>query len=344
MSNQSRRKFMRKASLGAAGMGLTSFSHPESSQMDEVNNPREVWVAALTQHQIGGNSHQDAIQAAIKQMEHALPLSPDIYCLPEAFHVVGVKEGSKPTAANAEDGTGNIVGPFQEFARKNQCYVICPVYTKDNGKYYNSAVVIDRQGKNIGEYRKIRLPVDEMEMGLIPGPLDPPVFQLDFGVVGIQICYDIEWPDGWQKLKEKGAEIVFWPSAFAAGKKINVKAWGHQFPVVTSTRKGTTKIIDITGEELAASGLWSPWGICSPVNLEKAFLPSWPYSRVFPEIEKKYGRKVRCYSLHEEEFSVIESLSAEVRVSDIMKEFNLKTYQENLKSAQDQQERLRNTM
>jgi len=342
MNNQTRRSFVRNASLGAAGIGLTSFSqsgYPDKKE--EVSKSREVWIATLTQHQIGGKSCKESVEAAIKQMENVLSFSPDIFCLPEVFHVVGVEGGRPALNITAENGTGNIVGPFQAFAKKHHCYIICPIYTLDKGKYYNAAVVIDRQGEKIGEYRKIRLTVDEMENGLTPGPLDPPVFKMDFGVVGIQICYDIEWSEGWQRLREKGAELVFWPSAFAAGKKVNAKAWENQYPVVSSTRKDTTKIVDLTGEELAVSGIWSPWGVCAPINLEKVFLHSWPYSRTFPAIEKQYGRKVRCYSLHEEEFSIIESLSPEVKVADIMREFKLKTYQEHLKIAQDQQEQFR---
>lgn len=155
---------------------------------------------------------------------------------------MGVDGGRLDLNMTAENGTGNIIAPFQAFAKKHRCHVICPIYTLDNGKYYNAA--IDRLGEKIGEYRKIRLTVDEMENGLTPGPLDPPVFKMDFGVVGIRICYDIEWPEGWQRLRGKGAEVVFWPSAFAAGKKVNAKAWENQYPVVSSTRKDTTKIID----------------------------------------------------------------------------------------------------
>ena len=66
-----------------------------------------------------------------------------------------------------------------------------------------------------GEYRKIHPTIGEMNSGVMPGPLNPPVFQTDFGAVGAQICFDIEWPDGWRKLREAGAEMVFWPSAFA---------------------------------------------------------------------------------------------------------------------------------
>jgi len=64
-----------------------------------------------------------------------------------------------------------------------------------------------------------------MNNGVTPGALKPPVFRTDFGVVGAQICFDMEWHDGWQNLRKGGAEIVFWPSAFAGGTAVNAKAW-----------------------------------------------------------------------------------------------------------------------
>ena len=89
------------------------------------------------------------------------------------------------------------------------------------------------------------------------------------------------------------------------------------------------------------SGIWSPWGVCAPVNLEKIALHSWPYSRKFPAIQKKYGRQVNCYSFHEEEISVIEVLAPGLKVKDILKEFDLIKFREFLKIAEEQQATLR---
>jgi len=61
----------------------------------------------------------------------------------------------------------------------------------------------------------------------------------------------------------------------------------------------------------------------------------------FPEIQKKYGRKIKIMTFHEEEWSVIESLSPEVAVSDILKEFDLKTYDEHIGSAEKAQKESR---
>jgi predicted amidohydrolase len=324
-------------SLSAAALGLSNVAlgnEEEKNEKKSSERPREVWIAAMTNTGAEG-TFKEKTDAMLQQMENAVPFKPDIYCLPETF----LDPAQKSLETNAEDGSGRIAGPFQAFAKKNSCYVICPLNTVENGKYYNAAVLIDRQGKMIGQYRKCRITEEEVEqMGITPGPIDPPVFKTDFGTIGVQICFDIEWPETWRALAKKGAEIVFWPSAFAAGKKLNAKAWENQYVVVSSTLKNRTRIIDINGEEVAASGNWSSWGVCAPVNLEKAFLASWPYVLSFPAIQKKYGRKVKITSLSEEEFSIIESLSPEVKIADVMKEFKLKTYREHLASSQLKQD------
>ncbi len=344
MKNSNRRVFLKNSMLGVGAVATPAslLSSPQEKNVSKLSeSDRIVWIASLTQDGITGSTVKETIQAAIKQMEYAVPFSPDIYCLPEVFHVSGVKGGRPPIKEAAENGTGNIIAPFQTFAKTHACYIVCDVYTQHGGKYYNAALLIDRKGKVVGEYQKARLTVDEMENGLTPGPLTVPVFQTDFGTIGIQICHDIQWSDGWEQLADKGAEIVFWPSAFAGGERINMRAWTNRYCVVSSTRKNTTKICDITGEEIATSGIWNTWGVCAPVNLEKAFLHSWPYSRKFPAIQKKYGRKVNCYSLHEEEISIIEVLAPGLKIKDILQEFDLISYKESLRVAEEQQAKLR---
>ena len=120
-----------------------------------------------------------------------------------------------------------------------------------------------------------------------------------------------------------------------------MRAWTNQYCVVSSTWKNTSKICDITGEEIAISGNWNSWGVCAPVNLEKAFLHSWPYSLKFPAIQKKYGRKVNCYSLSEEEISIIEVVTPGLTVKDILKEFGLITFRESLRIAEEEQDKRR---
>jgi beta-ureidopropionase len=285
-------------------------------------------------------NYKEMTKKMLSRMEQIVPYQPDIICLPEVFPFANISSGRPPLSKIAEAPVGEISQPFADFARKNKCYVVCPIYTKENGQYYNSAVFIDRKGNLLGEYRKAHPTTTEMDKGVAPGPLNPPVFKMDFGIVGAQICFDIEWDDTWKNLRKAGAEMVFWPSAFGGGSMVNTKAWENKYVVVSSTRTDTSKICDISGEEAAATGRWAHW-VCAPVNLEKAFLHTWPFCRRFGDVQAKYGRKVRIQTFYEEEWSIIESRSPDVKISDVMKEFEFLTHEELIQAADARQRTMR---
>ena len=334
----SRRKFMQRTSLSvgvpllATAGGAQAEPGPMGRGGQTQRLPREVWIASISQEGMRAENVKDMTRQMLARMEEVLPFKPDIICLPEVFPFVNLSGGRPPVEEAAEEPIGKYSRPFAEFADKHNCHVVCSIYTVANGRYYNSAVFIDRNGQVLGEYHKMHPTVGEIEGGIMPGEANPPVFKTDIGVLGAQICFDIEWYDGWRKLREAGAELVFWPSAFAGGSMVNTHAWQNKFCVVSCTRKGTTKICDIDGQTLAATGQYARW-VCGPVNLEKALLHSWPFCRRFGEIQAKYGRKVSIRTYHEEEWTIIESLSPEVRVSDILREFELKTHEQHIQEA-----------
>jgi hypothetical protein len=140
-------------------------------------------------------------------------------------------------------------------ARECGSYVICPLKTVRRGVYWNSAVVIDRKGEILGIYDKVH-PVTTssdytlFENGTSPGDEDPPVFDLDFGRVGIQICFDAGFPETWQALEDKGARIVFWPSDYNGGFPLQVYAWLHHYYVISSVGADKSRIIDPLGSIL----------------------------------------------------------------------------------------------
>lgn len=334
-NNLTRRKFLRNAAL-TTSIAATGPIAAANSLSEPGNNPKklphEVWIASVSQEGLTASTSESMVRQILKILDSKMMYQPDIVCLPETFPTANVS--AVLTAEEKVLAGEYALGQFSDFARRYNCYVICPVATAENGKRYNSAVVIDRAGKRMGEYRKIHLTENEIAKGLTPGPLEAPVFKTDFGIIGIQICFDILWDDGWAKLKEQGADIVFWPSAYGGGKAINNKVWNHRYITVSSTRKGAAKICDITGTEPANTGFWDPNFLCAPVNLNKVFLHSWPYIRRFDEIKRKYGRNVRITIFHDEEWSVVESLSPEIPVKQIMEEFGLKSFQQHKNSAE----------
>jgi beta-ureidopropionase len=329
--DKTRRDFLKKSAFATGAAAMSPFVTGNDHSDGKVNMnrlPREVWVASITMGDFEPESYQENIELLLDRMKEVVPYQPDIVCLPEVAPFMKLKK-RPPIAEVAEEGIGPITSRFAAFARKNNCYVIIPLYTKENGRYYNAAVLLDRKGNYVGEYRKIYPTVGNMEKGITPGPIDPPVFKTDFGVIGMQICYDLQFIDkynSFKRLKEKGAEIVFWPSAYCGGKPLNTVAWMNQYVVVSSTRFDPSKICDIDGSEIATTDYRDRHWVCEPVNLEKTMIRRWPHSNKFDDIIRKYGRKIKFKLLLEENWAIVESLSPEVRVADVLKEFDIESF------------------
>lgn len=313
-------------SLDLSGAAAASPQTPIPNQKAEVGLrlPREVWVASIGQMGLSAANPEEMCGKMILRMEEVLPLAPDIICTPEVFPFVGLSGGKQPPLSQcAEERTGPILERFSEFARNHRCYVICSTYTKEAGRYYNAAVLLDRQGQYVGEYRKINPEDNELERGVTPGPRKPPLFTTDFGKIGLQICYDINWYENWTQLSKAGAEIVFWPSAFAGGMMLNSLAWMNKFYVVSSTRsEHPTKMIDPLGADILETGRAGNW-VCGPLNLDVAVIQGVVNFARFKDIQKKYGRRFRFRILHVEALALIEGLSPEISVPMVLKEFNI---------------------
>ena len=110
---------------------------------------------------------------------------------------------------------------MQALAKETSMVLIVPMYEEDGtGIYYNTAAVIDADGKYLGKYRKTHLPhVNGFweKFYFRPGNLGYPVFDTAVGKVGVYICYDRHFPEGARMLGLHGAELVFIPSATSRG-------------------------------------------------------------------------------------------------------------------------------
>lgn len=108
-----------------------------------------------------------------------------------------------------------------ELAKKHNMVIVVPIYEEHmTGVYYNTAAVIDADGKYLGKYRKNHIPQVSgfwEKFFFKPGNTGYPVFQTAYGKVGVYICYDRHFPEGARALGLNGAEIVFNPSATVAG-------------------------------------------------------------------------------------------------------------------------------
>jgi len=283
----------------------------DAAPSDKVARNRLLRVVTVSQAGLEMKPGRAMLDQTLQRLEGAAAFRPDIVCLPERF----TYEDS-PTAAQA------AVEPIARWARSNASYVICPLLVRDGERLYNSALLLDRDGEVVGRYDKIRPTENELERGISPGAADPPVFQTDFGTIGIQICFDVNWRRQWRQLKRKGAQIVFFPSAYPAARQVSALAWWHQSFVVSSTRRGPASIYDITGEPIATTGQYRQWaGAVLPLG-KRLFEIDFHVDKM-RHLQRKYGDKVRVTWYHDDDLVTLASLDDDLTVDDLIREFAL---------------------
>jgi predicted amidohydrolase len=193
------------------------------------------------------------------KVDEAGKLGLDILCLGEAILMVG-------TRATAVDVAEAVPGPNTErlgaAAKKNRMWVIAGLYERDGSRIYNTAVLLDRDGRLAGKYRKVHLPREEWQKGIAPGT-EYPVFKTEFGTIAIQICYDWFFPEAAEIFALKGAEILFAPTwgdtspdadGRAQGETVfRTRARDNGLYLVPCVFDGSSMVIDPMGRMLVSS-------------------------------------------------------------------------------------------
>jgi len=183
----------------------------------------------------------------------------DIVCLGEAITIVGA-------GVDVDSQSLPVPGPITErlgrAARANKLWVVAGVNERDGEAVYNTAVLIDRQGKLVGKYRKTHLPREEWKKGITPGS-EYPVFRTEFGTVAVMICYDWFFPEAAQQFALRGAEILFAPTwgntlpdadgCVNGETTFRVRARDNGLTIVPSVYDGRSMVIGPMGRILAAS-------------------------------------------------------------------------------------------
>jgi beta-ureidopropionase len=310
--------------LARISLGQTELSSTKGKPRNAI-----VRVVTVSQDGLQDRTGKTLIEATLTRLDRAASFRPDIACLPESF-----------TRGEPETVPGATTKRLSQWAQGHKCYVICPILIRDNDRTYNAAILIDRQGRIIGRYYKIRPTEGELNRGICPGPDDPPVFETDFGTIGIQICFDVNWREQWQRLREKGAKIVFFSSAYPAARQIRTLAWLNQYYVVTATKSRPASIYDITGEKLATTGMFQQWaGAVVPLG-KTVFEIDFHVSKM-REIQKKYGSRVEVTWYHDEDLVTLASLDPVLTVQDLIREYELTPHRDYILRAQRKQDESR---
>ena len=248
---------------------------------------REITVAA---GQLGPNSEnqEENIERMITLLEEAKDKGVNIICYPEcsispfffAKEIIpaGQREHFFTQLPN------DLSKPLFEKAKEYGIALIVPYAEQDGVYFYNSAIVVNEDGEVLGKYRKNHIPLaifstlgeaNYEKLYYTPGNLGFPIFNLKTAnaKIGVQICYERRFPEGYRILALKGAEIIFNPTNMATyGERDRVDIWGrclqsraieNMLFVVGSSKAGKEKgrinvgrsmIISAVGGEIIVEG------------------------------------------------------------------------------------------
>ncbi len=181
----------------------------------------EVVRAALVQ--AGWTGDQESMTKAHEEYaRQAAAAGAKVICFQELFYGPYFCQLQDPKFYEyAETVPGPTTERFQALAKELGMVMVLPVYELEQpGVLYNTAAVIDADGKYLGKYRKNHIPQVNgfwEKFYFRPGNLGYPVFDTAVGRIGVYICYDRHFPEGWRALGLAGAKIVFNPSATSRG-------------------------------------------------------------------------------------------------------------------------------
>lgn len=269
-----------------------------------------------------------------KNREHILHLMdvvcacrPDLVCLPEAFASTGVKWDHVKEIA--EPVPGPTTDSFARHAKTRHCYVVCPLFRKAGRRFFNSAVIIDRKGQIAGIYDKVYPPTTSPDYSVLEGGVDAgcqvPVFDLDFGRVGLQICFDLNFDENWVELSKKDARLVVWTSAYPGGAHLSARALINRCYLVSSVRSGASRIVNPCGEVLARTDELQEV-ICRTINLDFVVAHTDFNYAISDRILKRYGDRVEVRLYQSEGFMLVEPRDRNLSVRRLMREFEFESF------------------
>jgi predicted amidohydrolase len=243
------RLLLRYAPEGAVWFDEVSLTEAEAPA------PRRVRVGTMRFRPPHPATPAEHVRLYGEQIDRLGVTRPDLVLLPEFSNTV-----SLPPTRGRElwEAAEAIPGPFcamlAEKAAAYGCYVCAGILERDGEFIFNTAVIYDRRGRFVGKQRKIQPYWPEEPLGVSPGDTFV-VFPLDFGIVGIMICYDSWWPESARLLALKGAEVILFPNAGYEEKILPARAIDNNVYLVAATLNSPAAIVNTRGELLAVSAV-----------------------------------------------------------------------------------------
>lgn len=283
-----------------------------------------------------GAKRDAMLQQLRDQLEISAPYNPDLVCFTEEFMLNCGDE-------NWQENNALALEIFRNGAKKLHTNVICCLEEpskKYPGRSYNTIYFINRSGEILKKYRKRHITFRAIAKRGLSGS-DLAVCDMDIGRVGAMICFDLCWRDDWKALKDMGAELVVWSSAYHGGFMPNAYAAVHQYWVVSSVwNRAISRIINPLGEEVARSCRRECFAMAE-IDLGSELFHFDHHDNLPALLRRELGDKIEITIKDGDDVFMLSSRDPQWPISRIKTHYNMHTYGEyHEKSTRDNLEML----
>jgi predicted amidohydrolase len=223
------------------------------------------------------------LATCVERMEEAAAAGAQLVVLPECAVPGYMFESGDEAMPHAEEIPGPTTEALERECRRLGVHVVCGLIERDGDALRNAAVLVGPDGF-IGSYRKTHLPFLGVDRFVVPGD-SLPVFDTPLGRIGIEICYDLRFPEVTRTLALQGADIVAHPTNFPMAAKVQTelitvaRAAENRIYLLTANRCGKerwaefcgrSQIVDPFGVRLAETDERTETLLVGDVDVEKA--------------------------------------------------------------------------
>jgi predicted amidohydrolase len=220
----------------------------------------------------------------VERMQAAAESGAELVIFPECALTGYCFDSLEEAAAFAETIDGRSSDAISEVCRETGAHAVVGFIEKDGPDFYNAAMLVGPDGV-IGDYRKVHLPFLGVDRFLTPGDKQFRVFELPFGRIGINICYDASFPEAARALKLLGAELIILPTNWPTGAWrtaefiINARACENHVNFAAVNRCGVergwdfigrSKVVDFNGDTLGEASREGEEMLVIEVDLQEA--------------------------------------------------------------------------
>jgi predicted amidohydrolase len=293
---------------------------------------RKVRVASVTAPALEAHEDQtitEIIDGAIKfwsnEIAKVLPDAPDLIVLPELCdrpRVGSISESKQSEIVLSNDQ--RFLNFLKDTARDNRVYIAYPTYRIDiSGTLWNSCIILDRRGEEVGCYDKNHLVTFENVDRKIEYGQEIAIIDLDFGRVGIAICFDLNFTELLDKYRKSGIEILIFPSEYHGGLMQGYWAYQLRAYFLSSVRPpAPSTLLSPLGEQIATTTNYFNH-FSHDVNLDYIVIHLDGHFEKLSQIKSKYGSKIEIFDPGRLGAVLIMSESETISARGLVAEFSL---------------------